>query len=255
MLARLEVCMKPFLFLLLAILTVKSFADDARIVAYNEPDEKMAVALDSKGIPRIDESAKTFPTIKTFRDDYDTVCYEGKVSDVKRLLKALVEAADGDGDSYARLKSIKVSNETIIVKVYITDESGKKLETMSFAPCSILLTAKCTVSHKERTHAITLKIEDGKIIPWDSKRWAKITPKKDSIFFWLGQDREESALEWEKSYRAKNGYSIVEVGTTADAVKVGVNLDEKKGFFKYEDLGSGNGNLELTLKCKEQKAQ
>jgi hypothetical protein len=98
------------------------------------------------------------------------------------------------------------------------------------------------------THTAKLKLDGGKIVPWSGKKWALVTPGKGkSVFFWLGQDRETSGIEWERSGKAKNGYSLVTVGTTADSVTLGVSLKDNKGFFKYQDLGSGNGNSQYVL--------
>ena len=105
------------------------------------------------------------------------------------------------------------------------------------------------------THTAKVKLDArGKIVPWSDRKWASITPGKGkSIFFWLGQNRETSGIEWERSGKAKNGYSLVTVGTTADSVTMGVSLKDMKGFFKYQDLGSGNGNSRYVLTVRESK--
>jgi hypothetical protein len=105
------------------------------------------------------------------------------------------------------------------------------------------------------THTAKVKLDPrGKIVPWSDKKWASITPGKGkSLFFWLGENRETSGIEWERSGKAKNGYSLVTVGTTADSVTMGVSLRDMKGFFKYQDLGSGNGNSQHLLKVRESK--
>jgi hypothetical protein len=104
-------------------------------------------------------------------------------------------------------------------------------------------------------HTAKVKLDArGKIVPWSDTKWAAVTPGKGkSLFFWLGQNRETSGIEWERSGKAKNGYSLVTVGTTADSVTMGVSLKAMKGFFKYQDLGSGNGNSQYVLTVKESK--
>jgi hypothetical protein len=105
------------------------------------------------------------------------------------------------------------------------------------------------------THTAKVKLNaSGKIVPWDRSKWALVTPGKGkSIFDYLGQRGEESGFEWERQGRGKNGYSFIRLGTTADEVTFGVSLKDGKGFFNYQDLGSGNGNSRLTLKVVEGK--
>jgi hypothetical protein len=108
--------------------------------------------------------------------------------------------------------------------------------------------AKCTVQHDGRLHAIHLKLDRaGKIVRWDRSRWAKVS--RDSVFAAFAEDVDEYGFEWEKSFMARNGYSILELGTTADSFTVGVNLAVGKGFFRYKDLGSGAGDSSLVLIC------
>ncbi|MGE0634490.1 MAG: hypothetical protein AB7O96_18890 [Pseudobdellovibrionaceae bacterium] len=114
----------------------------------------------------------------------------------------------------------------------------------SFA--STLVVCSATVKGKEQTAIFKIE-KNGKFGYMGKNIYAKA--KEDSIFYWLTQDTEESGAEWEKNFRAPNGYSVVEVGTTADSVTVGISKDFTKGFYKYRDLGSGNGNSELTMEC------
>lgn len=109
----------------------------ARILGKNEDGKAIAVALDSHGIPREDLNPRDYPSIKDFREDYTyyDFCYEGTEQETKKLLEALVNAADGDGDSWADLKSIEVRNKVVTVLATITDESGEKEETYTFPPC------------------------------------------------------------------------------------------------------------------------
>jgi hypothetical protein len=118
-------------------LAFPAFASSAKIFAYDSDHKKTEVALDSKGTPRNNGDRKTYPTIKDFREggDYVGFCYVGDQADVKALLTVLVEAADGDGDSYAELKSIRFAKTTVSVTAEITDESGKKPEVYQFKQC------------------------------------------------------------------------------------------------------------------------
>lgn len=119
-------------------LALPALASSAKIFAYDSKHKKTEVALDSKGTPRNNGDRKTYPTIKDFRvgSDYVGFCYLGDPSEVKELLTALVEAADGDGDSYAELKSIRFAKKTVSVTAEINDESGKKPEVYQFKECN-----------------------------------------------------------------------------------------------------------------------
>ena len=110
----------------------------ASIHSVGEHQEPVVVALDLQGVPRINSWPKTYPTIKDYRDggELEGGCYKGSVTQVKSLLTALVEAANGDGDSWADLKAIKtLKNEVLKVTVYIEDESGGHTEDFKFSPC------------------------------------------------------------------------------------------------------------------------
>lgn len=113
-------------------------------------------------------------------------------------------------------------------------------------------TAVASVQIDGVTHSAEVKLDaKGRILP-NGVKWASITPGKGkSIFYWLGEHRQNSGIEFEKTAIAKNGYSLVTVGTTADAVTMGISLKDGKGFFKYQDLGSGNGNSQHVLTVKE----
>ncbi len=122
----------------LTFASTHAFAADAKIHAKNEDGKSVVIALDSKGTPRENLAANRYPSIKDFRDDhqYSDFCYEGAPRDSKNLLTQLVLAADGDGDSWAELKSIKTDKAGVIeVIALITDESGEKEESYSFSPC------------------------------------------------------------------------------------------------------------------------
>lgn len=117
---------------------INAFANSAKIHATDADEKKVVFALDSKNTPRIDGDSKSYPTIKDFREgsEYYDVCYEGTLKDTRELLNELVQAANGDGDSWADLKSIKKNVKNVLeVVAIITDESGKSEEVYSFSPC------------------------------------------------------------------------------------------------------------------------
>lgn len=113
-------------------------ATKAAIHAVNDSNKNVTIALDSKGKPRVDADPRTYPTIKDFREgyDYSAFCYKGTLTDTRELLTALVDSADGDGDSWAELKSISTNRKKQIkVVVSIIDESGKNNESYIFSAC------------------------------------------------------------------------------------------------------------------------
>jgi hypothetical protein len=129
----------PALLFASLILTSTAYADTAKIFARNsENDESVEIALSPRGTPRVNGIEKSFPTIKDFREEAEFAdpCYTGPVTEAKDLLDQLVEAANGDGDSWAVLKSIRTSRDGVItVVVEITDESGENEEEFFFPRC------------------------------------------------------------------------------------------------------------------------
>ncbi len=106
----------------------KIFAKDA--------EGKYVIELDNKGVPRTNKDSKTYPTIKDFRQNAESVfCINGSDSAIRKLLLELVAAADGDGDSYAQVKGIYKNPRSWAVLAEITDESGRHVERFSFANC------------------------------------------------------------------------------------------------------------------------
>lgn len=99
--------------------------------------KKSIIALDSEATPRSSLSENTVPSIKFFREggEHDSYCIEGSDRGIRRLLGALVNAADGDGDSYATLKAIYKNLRSWAVLVEISDESGIKVERFAFPNC------------------------------------------------------------------------------------------------------------------------
>lgn len=135
--------MKSLIIAMLAlIVSMKaSSATGSSIVATKiEKLKTVIIALDSKGTPRVDGNLNTYPTIKDFRDghNYSTFCYTGTLKSAKKLLTALVDSANGDGDSWADLSSVKTnSRKQIEVIASISDESGENEESFIFHPCKI----------------------------------------------------------------------------------------------------------------------
>lgn len=120
----------------LAMASGNAFAA-AKITVTASQGRKMSIALDDKGTPRANGDARTYPTIKDFRSDgdYEKFCVAGPDSDVTRLLTELVVAADGDGDSWADLKTIRKNRQSWTVSAEITDEGGNRTETYRFPIC------------------------------------------------------------------------------------------------------------------------
>ena len=111
----------------------------ATIRAKNENAIVVEIVRDETGLPRESENAKSYPTIKDFRKDYEytEACYVGPTKQVEQLLNALVDSANGDGDSFSEISSIKTNARTkeITVVAKITDESGENEESYKFAVC------------------------------------------------------------------------------------------------------------------------
>lgn len=109
----------------------------AKISAKDSEGLKYEISLDSKGTPRTNGNARTYPTIKDFREDGDVVfsCIKGTDAEIRKLLTALVDAANGDGDSWAELKGIYKNPKSWAVLASITDEGGERTERFSFPNC------------------------------------------------------------------------------------------------------------------------
>jgi len=133
--------MKHFIFAVLFFMVgVQNIqANEKSEIIAKQSKKTFTIALDSKGTPRNNGNAKTYPTIKDFREEgeYESFCYKGTYSETRKLLSSLVEAANGDGDSWAELVSIsKPDNKGVIeVTAKITDESGEYEQSYSFVPC------------------------------------------------------------------------------------------------------------------------
>ena len=121
----------------LCLVAIPAFAQPAQLSATDADNKLVTIALDSTNTPRVDGNPKTYPTIKDFREgsDYSEVCYKGSDKEAKALLASLVAEADGDGDSYADLISIKKTTAGIVVTASITDEGGEREESYAFSKC------------------------------------------------------------------------------------------------------------------------
>ncbi len=127
---------KIFAILFISVISTTAKAG-AKIFAKDSEGLKYTIELDSKKVPRSDGDSTTYPTIKDFRKDVDGVfCIKGTDADIKKLLTALVGAADGDGDSYAELKKIYKNETSWAVLAKISDESAETVERFSFPNCS-----------------------------------------------------------------------------------------------------------------------
>lgn len=131
--------MKNLVILIFSVLLSTSVfaANNARIIAKSE-DKVSNILLNSKNKPTVLGENDSSPTIKDFREntDYLSFCYSGQIKDVEKILKSLVSAADGDGDSWAELISIRSNTKKEIrVIAKITDEGGENIEYYTFRPC------------------------------------------------------------------------------------------------------------------------
>lgn len=90
---------------------------------------------------------------------------------------------------------------------------------------------------------------NNRIIRWDNSRWVN---SKSRAFGNLARPFSEGNEPWEgeSTFKAANGFSIVRAVTTADVEMLGVNPTTLKGFYGYQDIGSGNGNSKTELVCR-----
>ncbi len=115
--------------------------------------------------------------------------------------------------------------------------------SMAFANHTIV---KCWPSGKTSQY-IQLKVTmKGFITRWSEEKFAESDGNSFLSYF----SESEEFFEGIRYSKAKNGYALITGFSTADAVTVGVSPDFTKGFYKYEDHGSGNGDSTVTLKCK-----
>ncbi len=108
----------------------------------------------------------------------------------------------------------------------------------------------CWTQIQNKKQVISLRLDNqGKLVYWAKNQIAK-TDKK-SIFGILAENVNKFGFEFINSIQAPNGYSIIQAGTTADAISIGVSKDLTKGFYSYRDHGSGNGNQNIVLACSK----
>lgn len=123
----------------------------------------------------------------------------------------------------------------------------------AFLPCAAFaqptIVVECGVRIASKVHTALIRLNSrGEVVPY-SKSKLLGAPLK-SIFGFMGDNPNESAMEYVNTFRAPNGYSVVQGGTTADEITVGVSPDLSKGFYSYRDIGSGNGNMRYYLACR-----
>ncbi len=119
--------------------------------------------------------------------------------------------------------------------------------TVTYAAAPSLV--RCHKNGQVKEYMILTLNERQKIVQANKKQYIVTSPKSE--FSVLSMDLEEVAWESIHSFKASNGYSLVRFISTADAITVGISGDLQKGFYKYEDLGSGNGHSEYSLVCKK----
>jgi len=108
---------------------------------------------------------------------------------------------------------------------------------------------KCWVEGKYSAQdSVALKMKNGSLTYWSKTSVAR--PDAKSIFGLFSEPIEEGAIESVRFSQAKNGYALVTIFTTAESITVGVSSDLTKGFWRYLDHGSGNGNDSLELSCQ-----
>ncbi len=100
-------------------------------------DQSVTISLDESG-KLVASDGSSEPSIKQFREEstFANQCVSGPASQVNELLTSLVDAANGDGDSWAELVSLeKNSSGQFKVTVMITDEGGENEESFTFPTC------------------------------------------------------------------------------------------------------------------------
>lgn len=132
------------------------------------------------------------------------------------------------------------------MKIWITLFTLIGLSSLSLADISYV--AECTVKVDRKDETLRLRLDrTGNIINWDKSHLGQVVSGR--MFQFFGEDFEETVVEKAMMYKATNGFSIIELITTADNIKVGINPTTKQGFYNYRDYGSGSGNSRLNLTC------
>lgn len=118
----------------------------------------------------------------------------------------------------------------------------------SFSFAATTTNVKCWIPGKfEIREFVVVKFVNDSITYWSEKTVGR--PDAKSNFGLFSEDINESSIESVKFGKYRNGYKFAAIITTADALTLGISPDYKRGFLKYEDLGSGNGNEAFELKC------
>lgn len=121
------------------------------------------------------------------------------------------------------------------------------LFTISFAK-EPTIEVECRTEVKTQVQTISLRLNEKRvIIQWDKNHMAKAD--ENSIFTLLTESPD--SFEYVNSFKVRNGYSILQVGTTADELIIGISKSLNNGIFKYKDQGSGNGDSDYFLDCLE----
>ncbi len=124
------------------------------------------------------------------------------------------------------------------------------ISTLLISSFSFASEVMCWVpgAHQDQ-EKVVLRMEKGEIVKWDDNHVAR--PDAKSLFGLFSDPIDAGPIEGIRFSKGKNGYAMVKVITTADALTVGISADLTKGFHFYQDLGSGNGNERLVLDCKK----
>ena len=119
------------------------------------------------------------------------------------------------------------------------------LSSYAFGSSTIV---KCEGLDGSQVQKVSIRMSGKRIVPFSTKKLIKVDQGQALSNFEL--NLADEPYEWSKSFIARNGFSILEIGSSADSEQVGVNVATGKGFYKYSDLGSGSGNSSISLKCK-----
>lgn len=116
--------------ILMGSLNVHAGSGAARIIAQKD-GQAVQISLKANGEPE-ESGARYAPTIKDFEEssDFESFCVEGDEPHVRRLLEALVLAADGDGDSFAEFEAIERRGDGYQVRAIIVRGSGDYEENL-----------------------------------------------------------------------------------------------------------------------------
>ena len=110
---------------------------------------------------------------------------------------------------------------------------------------------KCWIKDNPKYYVSLAFNSERKIVSATPKHFVLADKEKNSPFSLFRLETDSTGFEAINTFIARhNGYSIVEFITTMDVLTFGVSTDKKTGFFKYRDIGSGNGNKQYDLICR-----